>query len=335
MEKTVKTVSEDDALALLDGADQDGGVNSTAPEPEPKVKSLGKSLSHQQLADSTISMANDSRWKVIPYETLPSGGSFYPEDAEISIRSAEVSEIRHWSTIDENDKISINDCLNFILENCLRFKIKGRPIILSWRDLLVLDRFFLIFKVHELTFPNGENKLMKMFECKTCPTDSRYSGKHQVRGSMLQGFTIPEELIPFYHAEYRTFFVQSEKIGNFYLFMPTIGSFNLVKQYITDRGNRGKTSEKWFVRAAPYLIEDYQSMTLEGLEKLRTDTLNWPKNKLMFVTKAVDLLEGSKNNKLSIKCPKCGNSIETNIFSSDSFTVKNLFIVSNRLADLI
>lgn len=336
--KTANAVDEVDALSMLDEADREGGVNA-APEPEakpePKLKSLGKSLTHQAIEESTISMANDVRWKVVPYETLSSKGLFYPEDAEISIRSADVMEIRHWSTIDENDRISINDCLNFILEKCVKFKIKGRPVMLSWRDLLVVDRFYLIFKIHELTFPNGENKLMKNFECSSCPNDPKYSGKHQVRGSMLQGFTIPEELMEFYHAEYRTFLIVSEKIGNFYLFMPTIGSFNLVKQYITERANRGRPAEKWFVRVAPYLIEDYQAMTLDALEKLRQSTLDWPQNKIMFVTKAVDMLESSRNNKLVIKCPTCGSDIVSDIFSSNSFTVKNLFIVSARLADLI
>jgi len=335
MSKTSSVVNEDDALALLDAADKEGGVNSIPEPPAPKVKSLGKSLSSIAAEESSISMANDVRWKVIPFKTLPSLGKFYPPDSEISIRSAEVMEIRHWSTIDENDSISINDCLNFILERCLKFKIKGRPVSLSWRDLLMVDRFFLIFKVHEITFPNGENKLMKTFECSSCKKEDRYSGKHQVKGHMLQGFTIPEELQQFYHEEYKTFFVQSEKFDNFYLNMPSIGAFNLVKQYISSRAERGKTSEKWFVRVAPYLIEDYESTTVDSLEKLREQTMNWHPNKMVFVTRAVDMLENSKNNRLSIKCPKCNSQIEADIFSSNSFTVKDLFLVSARLADLV
>ena len=34
---------------------------------------------------------------------LPSAGMFYPEKTEISIRSAKVAEIRHFSSIDENN----------------------------------------------------------------------------------------------------------------------------------------------------------------------------------------------------------------------------------------
>lgn len=337
MKKTGSKVNEDEALSMLDAADVAGGINQPKPEPEKKEKtrSLGKLASHAAAEQSEISMANDTRWKVVPFQTLPDLGLFYPPDSEISIRSADVMEIRHWSTIDENDMISINDCLNFILEKCLRFKIKGRPVLLSWRDLTMVDRFFLIFKIHEITFPNGENKLMKTFECDSCPADQRYSGKHQVRGSMLQGFTIPDELKPFYHEEYRTFFIKSDKIGNFYLNMPTIGGFNLVKQYIANRAKNGKSVEKWFTRVAQYLIEDYQSMSVEGLEKLRLETMDWPENKIVFVTRAVDLLEGSKNNKLVIKCPKCNNPIEADIFSKFSFTIKDIFLLSARLADLV
>lgn len=338
MKKSSSILNEDEALALLDEADKSGGVNQPAPE-EPqkktKPKTLGKLPTYVSEEASEISMANDTRWKIIPYNTLPDLGMFYPEDAEIAIRSASVMEIRHWSTIDENDMVSINDCLNFILENCLRFKIKGRPVILSWRDLTMVDRFFLIFKIHELTFPNGENKLMKTFECNSCPSDQRYSDRHQVSGKMLQGFSIPDELKQFYREDYRTFFIQSEKIGNFYINMPTIGGFNLVKQYIMNRGKAGRPIEKWFVRIAPYLIEDYQSTTVESLERMRTETMDWPENKIVFVTRAVDMLEASKNNKLTIKCPKCNNKIEADIFSRNSFTIKDLFLLSARLADLI
>jgi transcription elongation factor Elf1 len=231
--------------------------------------------------------------------------------------------------------VSINDCLNFIFEKCLRFKIKGRPVMLSWRDLNMVDRFFLIFKIHEITFPNGENKLMKTFECNACPSGSRYTGKHQVRGAMLQSFTIPDELKQFYHKEYRTFFIQSDKIGSFYLNMPTIGGFNLVKDYIIKRKRMGREVDKWFITVAPYLIEDYQSTTVEMLERMQLETNDWHQNKILFVTSAVDMLENSKNNKLVIKCPSCGATIEADIFSKHSFTIKNLFFISARLADLI
>lgn len=332
MSKLASGISDEEMLNALDEQDKSGGVNLVKSETPPPARSLGKIESR---TDSTISGANDPRWKVIPFESLSSGGLFYPIESEISIRSADVLEIRHWSGIDENDAISVNDCLNFILEKCLRFKIRGQAIVLNWQDLLVIDRLYLIFRIHELTFPNGENKLMKTFSCLECPTESKYSERKQVKSSMLQNYEIPSELDGFYHSEYRTFFIDSKKFDPFYLFMPTLGGHERVKQYITHLTKAGRKPEQWFIRVMPYLIEDYQSTSIKSLEQIRQDSLGWSLEKMMFVTLAVDQLELAKTSQFHIKCPKCGKKIRSTIFSSDSFTVKNLFLFSARLADLI
>jgi len=102
-------------------------------------------------------------WKNIPIQNLPSGGIFYPDDTEITVRAASVGEIRHWSTIDESDALDIDDMLNFILEKCLRIKTKDNAAWLSWRDICDVDRMYLIFAIHEQTFPNKENILWTRF----------------------------------------------------------------------------------------------------------------------------------------------------------------------------
>jgi hypothetical protein len=44
----------------------------------------------------------------IPVASLPSGGLFYPKGTQLSIRSAKVAEIRHFSSIDENNILDID-----------------------------------------------------------------------------------------------------------------------------------------------------------------------------------------------------------------------------------
>lgn len=319
-----------DELSQLDKLDLAGGVNK-----EP-VRSLGKaekSSFEPQLTSSNISLANELGWKVVPFDNLPSTGLSYPTNAEIAIRSATVNEIRHWSTIDETDNVSINDKLNFILEKCLSFKIKGAPIILDWRDIAVVDRFFLVFRIHELTFPNNENIMSKFFQCGKCPSESRYSEVIQVRSSMLQLYSYPEEVMHFYNEENRAFLVESQKFDPFFLCMPTLGAQEKVKTYIRSKG--GKLKDDWFIKVAPYLIDDYRSVSNESLDRLRIDSTTWHQNKFMFVTKAVEQLEAGKSTSIAVKCPKCDNFIHQNIFTQPSFTVKNLFIVPTRLVDLV
>ena len=73
-------------------------------------------------------------YHTIPTLSLPSGGMFYPEGTEISIRSAKVAEIRHFSTIDEANVLDIDEKLNQILESCIRITSANKR--LSYKDIL-------------------------------------------------------------------------------------------------------------------------------------------------------------------------------------------------------
>jgi hypothetical protein len=80
-----------------------------------------------------ISAPNQLGLKNIPVSILPSQGKYYLPGFELSIRSATVAEIRHWSTIDENDLISVDDQLNYILERCAIVTIDGAKA--SWKEI--------------------------------------------------------------------------------------------------------------------------------------------------------------------------------------------------------
>ena len=51
----------------------------------------------------------------VDISTLPSGGRFYPVGSKLAIRPAQVSEVRHFSTIDEGNLLDIEDKLNHIV----------------------------------------------------------------------------------------------------------------------------------------------------------------------------------------------------------------------------
>ena len=77
---------------------------------------------------STISGSNDLFWKNVPFDTLPSQGLFYPENSEITIKAATVSEIRQWSTIDDNDMLNEFDIESLVSANIKDHEepLKGR-----------------------------------------------------------------------------------------------------------------------------------------------------------------------------------------------------------------
>jgi hypothetical protein len=128
------------------------------PVVEAKITTLGKAEKFKEeefFEDSPL--AADLGWKNVPVENLPSQGLFYEVGTQVAIRAAGVAEIRHWSTIDENDLLGVDDMLNFIIEKCCRIKVPGKPG--TYKDLKEIDRFSLIFAIRDFTFKNGENKM--------------------------------------------------------------------------------------------------------------------------------------------------------------------------------
>ena len=142
--------------------------------------SLGKANSFVE--DSRPIMA-DIGWLNINIENLPSKGSYYPTGTQIAIRAASVSEIRHWSTIDQNDILGMDDMLNYVIEKCCTVKVPGQ--ISSWKDIKEIDRFYIIFAIREFTFKDGENKIY---------LPNTGGEKVEIKKEMIQYFSLEENV---------------------------------------------------------------------------------------------------------------------------------------------
>lgn len=331
----------EDAMSFLENADQAYGKNTgkikeVAEEPVTQP-SLGKATTPNPKV-STISSANDSGWKNIPLENLPSRGMFYPDDTEITTRSATAGEIRHWSTIDENDMLNVNDMMNFIIEKCVRIRTKDQGAWLSWRDIVEVDRMYLLFTIHEQTFPNKENVLWTKFYCEnTCgANETKYSTEVRTTSQLMQYFELNEEAMKYYKPEFKCFEIVSEKMNEtFYLYAPTLGAVEKVKNKILSDRKKGKQIDTAFVKAAPYLIQDWSTFDDNEYSKMRNESLAWHPNKFPFVNRFAQLYDGSKSDSVALECPNCGSKMTSPLFLGDSFTIKSLFLISGRLDELV
>ena len=348
-------ISDDDASKLLsekDGINKGLTENNTGGGPvEPETR-LSK---HEELVNSRLNRgtgpglgtlrgeeqsglhgAADMYWKNLPVENLPSAGLFYQKGTEITFRAADVNEIRHWSTIDQNDMIDMDTKMNFILEKCVR--IKGpNGMWMSWEDIIEIDRFYILFCIHEITFPNGENKLMVKFKCPpNCKGDGSYRESVQLRSTMLNLLVLPEELMQYYSPEERCFVKVSVKLNEtirFYL--PTIGVSRKIKNIIKDAQQDGGFLDAAFIKVAPYMSREWKTLDDKKLEQLRMETFKWGKNKTLFISGIADLIEKSVNLSVKKECPTCHMELEAPIFFREGFGIKNLFAVSDRLDELV
>lgn len=328
---------QDEGAAFLEKQDLIHGKNQDI-DKVPGPTNLGRALTPMlESTMSSIGGANDSHWKNVPLENLPSRGWFLPDGAEITIKSASVIEIRQWSTIDEEDKLDIDDALNFIIEKCCRLKIKGGRTWLTWRDIPELDRLALLFMIQEITFPGDQNSLFVKFACPgPCSDLEKWKDEVKIKSPMLSFMDFPDELMRWYSPEYKCFEVISQKLNEtFYIYMPTIGAVEKLRARISQAKVDGRKIDKAFIPIAPYLIQDWHSLNQQAYYTLATENFAWHINKFTFVTKFVKMLEKARQSMVSTQCPKCGKVVSSPLFHKSGFTIKDLFFISGGLVELI
>jgi hypothetical protein len=327
-------IDPEEAQRFLDDQDKQYGINNVEPvvvKPEAKSTSLGKLQSYQAMEASAV---EESPWKLLDVKLLPSQGLFYPSNVELLLRSAKTKEIRHWSTIDENDPIDVREKINFILNACTKFKIKGTSQPLNFNDFLEIDRYHILFRIYELTFPNQENKLMAYIKCENAQCG--HTNQTQVISSNLIGFKYPEELMKWYSHEERCFVIVSEKLNEtFKIYLPSIGINSKFRQKRREEEQRGIEIDAAFYEYGPYMFSNWRNLDMSTLTEFKFSSIGWPENKFTFIHKFTKLLADSSLNKAASVCEKCKTQTESHIFLGGSFTIKDIFIISAGLDELI
>lgn len=286
---------------------------------------------YKESADSEIHGANDSGWKTVPVEFLPSKGMFYPMDTELTIRSATVAEIRQWSTIDDGDYLDQDDTLNFIIEKCTRLKSSNG--VMSWKDIKEIDRFFIIFRIHELTFPNGENKLMVKY---TCTPNCGYSANIQLTSSHLHMVEFTDMIMKLYDYDKRCFFKHSEILNeDISIYIPSLGTMGHIKKILRDSRKNGSNIDRSFIRLAPFFVSDWRNIRPDSFEKLRHSTYQWHQKKFLFISGFIDEFKSGIKTVTKHQCERCGEILEQDIFFRGGYSLKDLFSVSSGFDDIV
>ena len=215
-------------------------------------------------------------YHVIPTISLPSGGMFYPEGTEISIRSAKVTEIRHFSTIDETNVLDIDEKLNQILESCIRITSSNKR--LSYKDILEEDRFFIILSIRDLTFPEPESNLK-------IDHMSKKGEKHEIeiKKEFFQYFKIPAELDKYYDSERKSFMIETKSFGTIEMTPPVIGVMQKITVYIKEKQQKGQKVDQSVLQIIPYLHKDWRGFSDRTLFEFEIELNGWSNKKYNLV----------------------------------------------------
>ncbi len=285
--------------------------------------SLGKVSSYNEQKTETV--IEDIGWIKVNLSNLPTQGAFYPQGTEITIRAALSSEIRHWSTIDEEDLFGIDDACNRIAEKCTKIRFQGH--LGSFKDIKELDRFFLIFAIREFTFKRGENNLSVSFKCKDC---DKVSNKN-ITKEMIPHYIPDEKLQERFSEEERCFHLNLKNGDHLKLFLPSLGVMDFIKSFVKNKAQKGEDYDKPFIRWAPFLFPDWKNLTEKVYQTAVQDSMTWSNEKISVANWFVSAMEKTVSSNLKSKCD-CGSEVTAPLTFPGG--VKSLFLISD-ISDIL
>ena len=279
-------------------------------------------------------MASENGWKNVPVGILPSKGIFYPEGTLIAIRASEVSEIRHFSTIDETDSLDIEEKLSYITERCLRMEFRGEGVV-SYKDLKQEDRFFLIMTIRDLTFIKGENSILLKTKKKCKETiDCPFNNGIELRTGALTCYEIDQRILNYYDPNTRGFNFILKKTGKpVQMFVPSIGVTQAISSFVLEAINKSINMDDGFLQIAPFLFDEWRGLTFQDFISKMRESDYWTKEEYSLLFGLSDMIRIGTKAEAKQVCPKCSAEVTADITFPGG--IRSLFVISNIFGELL
>lgn len=291
--------------------------------------SLGKA---QNIPEST---SFDNGWKNLPVNILPSKGMFYPDKTRVAIRAAEVREIRHFSTIDDDDNLSIEEKLSYILDRCFRMEFAQEGVV-SYKDLKQEDRFFVIMAIRDLTFVRGENSIILKTKkkCKETPECTINEGL-ELRTGVLNSYEIEGDILKYYNTDTRSFIFTIKRTNkNIEMFVPSIGVTQAISDFIREEYAINNKIDEGFIQIAPFIFNEWRNLTFDKIKLKLKESDFWTKEEYSLYFGLSEKIKIGTKLEAKHKCYICG---EGEVIADINFPggIRSLFLISDIFRELL
>ena len=265
---------------------------------------------------------------IVPVESLPSKGLFYPVGTRIYIRSASLGDIKRWSAMNEDDVQDVMEKMEAIFESCC--VVNFGPDCMKrarYKDILDLDRLYILFAIHDWTFPSGKNDV----KLKITEKDDIIMKKENVKF-----IEFPEKLMKFYNEQKRCFSFPVDKTtlfketdGKMDIYMPTIGVSDWLKDYMISANQRRDNIDQDFLSYASLLIPDWRNLNVDYYYDLVDKTSDWGTYEWTLISKVRDIIVNAAGNPTITYIDKGGVEREVPLYFRNG--LKSLFQVELKI----
>lgn len=326
---------EEAAAAMLEARDQINNPTANQHNNEEVVVDMLSAVESNGLGKVNMDNFGQARpeksadqflgWMVLDQEELPSKGKFYPHETVIKIRSARAAEIRHFSTMDENNYIDMEEKLNNIVEMCTQINAGEKR--LSYKDILEEDRIVLLLSIRDLTFPEPENKLI----LKGKTEHTKVTVDIELASRYLVATQVPSEIEAYYSSKERTYVIKTRSAGEVRMRPPSIGVMQEITKYLKDRQEKEVEFDKAFIQVLPYITPDWRQLNLPRIFSLEVDYKAWDQNKFMVIYRLAEKMKIGVETTLEMEYD--GEIAKAPLEFPGG--IKSLFIISDLAGELL
>ncbi len=322
---------EKDYKAAIEAIEQGDLGKVTLPELQAKEEVI-------QAGDRRIKEALQSRKTMQPntpigfvpidLTQLPSKGKFYPADLRLMIRSANLTEIEHWSIMNDADPLSVEKHLTDLINSCV--SVYTDTAGFTTNDILEGDRLHIVLEIKDLTFVESENVIPIEMKCRECGKKR----EEHLNAKMLTPAKEDEMMQKYYDAEKRCYVVKTKNYGEIEMRPPSIGITGYVYNVIRPMSREGKYWDKSFYTLLPYLYPNFSNTLNEDTVKEFYKEYKGKMDKKLFqvLYRLVEKIQIGLSPFIKYNC-SCG--VETHIPFRVPGGTKTLFIISDITDELL
>lgn len=291
------------ALEEMDSnINSDEKIQTTQPKNENKVEYLG--------------------WIDIKREELPYKGVLYPEHIKFQVRPANAKEIRHFSSLDESNPLSVNESLNYIINNCIRC-FAGKTLVKASDVIYEHQRLFFVLLVQ--TYTGTTTSLT--FDTKCNDTKCNHKQTVTVTPYNFMYSEISDKGYEYLDQKTGIFNISTKTLGDFRYRPLTNSESILVQDYMIECRKEGIDFESTFVELASFFMLDKKNT--ENIKDIYLKFLKVTSDPKTFsiLKKIKDIVNVDQLFEVSKNCDKCNRPNTHKISTFEG--IRNLFIDDN------
>lgn len=252
---------------------------------------------HEERVQELKDLASSGKAGYLPISVtdLPSKGMFYPVGTRIYIKAATMEQIKHWSAMDETNAYMVDEAMNNIIEDCVKMTFgDGDPRFANWRDLVDIDRLYLLIAIHDFTFPAGQNDLqlhVKENEDITITKDQ------------IEFIKFNEKLLKFYDPKERCFIFPTKaaalKGKPLRITFPRLGVTSWIKDYGRKCQEMQENYDQDMFTFALLTFEDWRGLNEDTYYQFIQTTTDWSAYEWTIMAKVKQIMVSAAQPKVS------------------------------------